>query len=209
MKMRHLPLALAFTLSACAWFQSPPSVPVEDDKSVVFPQFFERDALTLGATGEPYELDGETLRAITIAANDFLPPGDQNTPCWRRRESQFYRIIRQQNIIFIYIHENHEHCGRAYPALDSGAKYAISTDGRILRRIRDGQEGGPFDVVTPEKADAGFFAEPGTSPTFEATWNTPDASAPVTGQDGGHPSSPSDSPAVPSSVSDGGASGVH
>jgi hypothetical protein len=202
------PLLIAVTLSACAWFQSPPSVPVEDDKSVTFPQFFERDALALGAAGEPYELDGETLRAVTIAANDFLPPESQDTPCWHRRESQFYRIIRQQNIIFIYIHENHEHCGRAYPALDSGAKYAISMDGRILRRILDGQEGGPFDVVTPEKADAGFIAEPGTSPTFEATWNTPASSAPAAGQDGGPPSSLSASPVVPS-VSDGGASAVH
>lgn len=207
--MRCLSLAFALTLPACAWFQSSPSVPVENDRSVTFPQFFERDALAVGAAGEPYELDGETLKALTIAANDYLPPSDRDTPCWKRREAQLYRIIRQQNIIFIYIHENFVYCGRTYPALDSGVKYAISTDGRILRRIIDGQEGGLVGEAAIEKSDAGFVGELGTSPTFEALWNTPATSGHSDGGvDGGVPSGPSPSP-PPASLWDGGASETH
>ncbi|HSL05457.1 MAG TPA: hypothetical protein VK901_18165, partial [Nitrospiraceae bacterium] len=152
-------------------------MPVENDRTVTFPQFFEYEPISVGTDGGTYELDGEVLKALMIAANDFLPAGDQHTPCSRKREAQFYRVIRRQNVIFIYIHENFTYCGRSYPAFDSGVQYAISTDGRILRRLLDGMEGGPFDVSAPERqSDAGFIGEPGTSPMFEALWNTPPAS---------------------------------
>ncbi len=199
-----VPLILASTLVACVRAPSPPSTPVQEDPSITFPQFFDKEALTVGTEGKSYELDGEMLRALTIAINDFLPSESHETPCWRRREAQLYRVIRQQNIIFIYIHENHVHCGRAYPALDSGAKYAISSDGRILRRLLDGQEGGPFDRVR-EPGDAGFIAEPGTSPTFDALWNSPASPTTRDVQDGGVGSSRPQPPATLLTVSDGGA----
>jgi hypothetical protein len=186
MKMRTLFLLGVVVFSACIWSPRPSQgPPVEDDRSIVFPQFFEQDPVAVGTPGGIYELDGEVLRAIMIAANDFLPPGGKNPPCRSRQEAHFYRVIRQGGIIFVYVHENHAYCGRQYPAPDSGAKYAISTDGRILRRVIDGQPMGPIDPVMPETSDGGFLAEPGVSPTFDAIWNTPSLTAPSEVPDGG------------------------
>ena len=77
----------------------------------------------------PYELDGELLRAVMIATRDLLGSntadllGPSSTqPCRSRMEAQSYRVIREGNIIFVYIYENHLYCGRPYPAPDSGAK---------------------------------------------------------------------------------------
>lgn len=142
-------------------FQQP--VTVEDDRSIVFPPFFECTPVEVGAPGQPYQLDGVTLKAISIAANDFLPPERANTPCFDRQEAHSYRVIRQGEIIFVRIDEIPEYCGRKHGGLDSGARYAISTDGRILRRILDGMEEytGPVDGGTPVPG------EPGVSPSFD------------------------------------------
>ncbi|MFL5346883.1 MAG: hypothetical protein ACJ8AT_19040 [Hyalangium sp.] len=200
----NFPLLLAAILSACAWSTSSPRVPVEHDPSIIFPQFFDTEPIMLDTQGTTYELDGETLRALTIAANDYLPTQSPDDPCWRRHEAQLFRVIRRQNIIFVYIHENFTYCGRTYPVADSGVKYAISTDGRILRRIIDAQEGGLVGaaaIEAIERSDAGFTGEPGTSPTFEALWNTPPGSGPPdAGADGGVPAGP---------FGDGGASVPH
>lgn len=172
MKPKSISLILAVVLSGCLWNPFSSRAPLEEDRSIVFPQFFEEEAIEVGAGGEPYELDGEMLQALVIAANDFLPPGARNPPCSSRQEAQLYRVIRRGDIVFVYIHENHAYCGRAYPALDSGAKYAIR-DGRIVRRILDGQPTGLVEPESPDAGDDGFTAEPGVSPTFEALWNEP------------------------------------
>jgi hypothetical protein len=213
MRMPYLSFVLAATFLGCVRGPSPSPTPVGDDRTIIFPQFFEYDAIAVGAQGRTYELDGEVLKALTIAANDFLPAGDQRMPCHRKREAQFYRVIRQQNVIFVYIHDNPAYCGRSYPALDSGVQYAISTDGRILRRLFDGQEGGPFDIATPKESAGGVIAEPGTSPMFEALGNNPAGSGHSDGGadggvDGGVPSGPSPAPPPPS-LWDGGASETH
>lgn len=75
MRMNPLPLMLVITLSGCVRGPGPPLTPVENDISIIFPDFPERDVVDVGAPGQPYELDGEMLRAVMIAANDFLPPG--------------------------------------------------------------------------------------------------------------------------------------
>lgn len=165
---RYLPAVLCIAIAGCIRSLFPQSaavtpVAVEDDQSIVFPQFFEHAPIEVGTPGQPYELDGVTLRALVIAANDFLPPGRRNTPCVERQEAHFYRVIRRDEIIFIRIDENPEHCGLKHGGLDSGAKYAISTDGRILRRVLDGMEEykGPADGSTPVPG------EPGVSPSFD------------------------------------------
>jgi hypothetical protein len=173
MTMPKLPLLLAVLLSGCMRHPSPSRAPLEDDRTIVFPQFFESEAVTLGERDGTYELDGETLRALMIAANDFLPPGTSNPPCRNTQEAQRYRVIRRGDIIFVYIYEDHAYCGRQYPALDSGARYAISKDGRILRRVLDGHPEGPLNSAAANVDDAGFSAEPGVSPTFDALWNRP------------------------------------
>src|SRR5690242_13501539 len=41
-------------------------------------------------------VDGFTLRAIRIAANDYLPPETPpTTPCWSTQEAQVYRAMRR------------------------------------------------------------------------------------------------------------------
>jgi hypothetical protein len=160
---RYLPLIFSIAIAGCirSLFPQPPAV--EDDKSVVFPQFFESTPIEVGTSGQPYQLDGVTLRALAIAANDFLPPGRTEPRCVDRQEAHVYRVIRQGEIIFIRIDENPAYCGLRHGGLDSGAKYAISTDGRILRRIFDGMDEyrGPIDGGTPVPG------EPGVSPSFD------------------------------------------
>jgi hypothetical protein len=206
MRINPLPLILVVTLSGCVRSPGPPSTPVENDISIIFPDFPERDVVDVGAPGQPYELDGEMLRAVMIAADDFLPPGAKNPPCRNRQEAQRYRVIRQGDIVFVHIHEDHAYCGLSYPALDSGAKYAISIDGRILRRVSDGQ---PEEIIDLEPADGGrqkTRAEPGVPPALDGIWNDPSRPWPREFQDGGSSPPPGVSPPAPSSGSDGGRS---
>ncbi|MGZ3458887.1 MAG: hypothetical protein ACXU86_10345 [Archangium sp.] len=183
---RYLSLLLCLATAGCirSLFRQP--VAVEDDRSIVFPQFFERAPVEVGVPGQPYQLDGVTLRAIAIAANDFLPPGGASAPCVDRQEAHVYRVIRRSEIVFVRIDENPEYCGRKYGGLDSGAKYAISTDGRILRRILDGMEEytGPADGSTPVPG------EPGVSPSFDPEHLQPLPFMHPSPGDGGTPGAP-------------------
>lgn len=141
----------------------------------MFPQFFEHEAVQIGVDEKPYELDGAMLRALMMATSDFLPADEHRPPC-RSGQALKYRVIRQGEIIFISLYEDLSACGVAYAAADSGAKYAISTDGRILRRVVDGQ---PMESVSPDAPDAGHHGTPadfGTSAVFDGGWN-PDGGA--------------------------------
>jgi hypothetical protein len=199
MKMQRISLVLAVTLLGCGYVRSlfPHRAPLEEDKSIVFPEFFKHVAVEVGAKGEPYELDGEMLRALVIASNDYLPSDDRDIPCPSRKEAQFYRVIRQGSIIFVYIYWNHAYCGYKYPAFDSGIRYAISADGRILRRLLDGQPDRPIEPETPDAGRRRIKAEPGVSSEFEAMWNSR--------RDGGTAPSSPQSPPAPPPVMDGGA----
>jgi hypothetical protein len=170
---KTLPL-LAVTLVGCGYLRSMfhGQPPREDDTSIVFPQFFEHDAVEVGSREQPYELDGEMLRALVVATNDFRPSDDKDLPCPSRKDAQLYRVIRRENILFVYVYENPAFCGRKYAALDSGARYAISTDGRILWRLLDGQPERPFDEPTPGDGGGWFKDELGASPTFDALSNS-------------------------------------
>lgn len=109
----------------------------------------------VGDQGQPYELDGVMLRAIIIAANDYIPPGSQRRSCWDRQEAQSYRVIRQGEIIFVSIEADVSACKLDALLLDNGMCYAISADGRILRRLATGEPDGslqtrPFDAGVQE-----------------------------------------------------------
>jgi hypothetical protein len=86
------------------------------------------------------DLDGYTLQAIRIAADDFLNPDPTDLPCKAKQVSHRYQARREGDIIFVRIDFKPENCGRKLGMLDSGATYAISVDGRILRRAIDGME---------------------------------------------------------------------
>jgi hypothetical protein len=119
-----------------------------------------------------FELDGKVLRAIQLAADDFLPPSRENAPCWATQAAHTYRVLRQGEVLFVRINENPSACGRELPALHSGAQYAISLDGRILKRQLDGESDGmaPGD---PASTPPGVEAEPGVIPDDEPQTTSP------------------------------------
>ena len=84
------------------------------------------------------DLDGYTLQAIRIAADDLLGADPTGLPCGEKQVSYRYRAVRRADTIFVRIEFKPENCGRAVGMLDDGATYAIGVDGRILRRELDG-----------------------------------------------------------------------
>jgi hypothetical protein len=98
-------------------------------------------------------LDGYVLQAIRIAADDLLPPEEPELSCIYRKISYRYQAIRQGDLIFVRVDFNPRSCGGSIGMLDGGATYAISLEGRILRRAIDGTE--PFhessQAPDPEK----------------------------------------------------------
>jgi hypothetical protein len=200
MKMRWISLVLAGTLLGCGYLGSrlPFETPTEDDKSIRFPEFYAHAPIEVGEEGKPYELDGEVLRALVIASNDYLPSDDRDLPCPSRKEAYFYRVIRQGGIIFVLMNWNYAYCGYQYPpGLGEGMMYAISADGRILRRLVEGQPSGPIEPETPDDGGRRIEAEPGISSEFEAMWNSR--------RDGGTVPSLPQFPPAPLPATDGGA----
>lgn len=140
---RCLLISLFVILSSCVRSPFPPPVPVEDDKSIVMPRFYDLPTIAVGERGKCYyELDGEMLR------------------------------------------EDSEYCGGGYAVLDSGARYAISRDGRILRRIFDGHPDDPHEWLSPDGGYREVPAMPGVVPGFEPTERQGGGSR-LDGQDGG------------------------
>lgn len=84
-------------------------------------------------------IDGPTLRALQVAASDFFPAWGPPRACIDTPEAHKYYAVRRGEIIYVAILQNPGYCGRAYSSLDSGVRYAISVDGRILRRLLDGE----------------------------------------------------------------------
>jgi len=187
MRIRTLTLLVTALAAGCVRSPFPAPAPVEDDRSVVFPVFHARPATSVGEPGQHYAWDGELLRAVLIATNDFLPHRTENVSCGNRLEAQRYHVIREGDVIFVYIYEDENYCGGGYVALDSGVKYAISADGRILRRVFDGQPEQPLDGL---EFDGGVPAKPGVVPGYEPVESDSpeDVSPPPSdAQDGGIP----------------------
>jgi hypothetical protein len=109
--------------------------PSMQDMSIQLPVF--DSALQVDAT-----LDGHMLQATRIAADDYLDPTRSDPPCQLKQESYEYRALRQGEVVFVRIDFKPQSCGDNIDMLDAGATYAISVDGRILRRALDGF--GPF-----------------------------------------------------------------
>lgn len=169
-------VAVALFLSSCARRPEPLSASVVNDRSVTFPLNAMGNTLKLGSPGQAYDLDGVVLRALVIAADDLFPPGRPVTECRNKREAHTYRVIRQADVIFVYIAEDLAYCGRKVPVMDSGAKYAISTNGRILRRVVDGidEDDAIWRLKTPDGGVVTVIAEPGVIPDAAAL-DTPDS----------------------------------
>jgi len=194
MRTKSLLLALAFLLSGCALFAKTAPEP-EEDTSIRFPEFHARPATLMGGQGQPFELDGVTLRAIAIAANDFNPPKGGTRECWEKQESHRYRVIREDEVIFVEISLDTSACGHGI--LDGGVKYAIRSDGHILRRLFDGEpepqssevsgrEGSSEQGTPVPDSEVGSTAM-GTGPGLPPSWlqrAAPDAGVPAPGDAG-------------------------
>jgi hypothetical protein len=153
--MRMLSLLATLMLVGCP--RHAPSR-LEEDKSIVFPEFYAQFPVAVGKPGQVYELDGVTLKALMIALTDRYPPEAQARSCWNRPESQEYRIIRQGDIIFVSLGPDPAACSPSMILFDSGVEYAISVDGRILRRRFDGEPNGPLEPLDAGAQES--FAEP-------------------------------------------------
>ncbi|GMU00545.1 hypothetical protein KH5H1_46650 [Corallococcus caeni] len=129
----------------------------EGDRSIAFPAFYAQSAVQVGADTKAYELDGRLLHAVQVAMEDFFPARSKDTPCWGTPEAYRYRVIRQGDLFFILIHEDPDACGDTFIGVDTGARYAVSLDGRILRRSV-GAEPAPLPV--PSEMDAGVLEGP-------------------------------------------------
>jgi hypothetical protein len=135
-----------------------------EDTSIRFPRFHERRPLEVGQGDGTFEMDGAVLRALRVAADDFLPVKAEEPPCWATQAAHTYRVLRQEEVIFIRIDEDPVYCGRKVGALHSGAQYAISKDGRILRRVLDGEPEQPLASQPPDAEGPGEPAAPGVLP---------------------------------------------
>jgi hypothetical protein len=155
---------------------------VEDDKSIVFPDFFKGG---VSREGQPYLLDGVTLRALLVASEDFFPPDSKERPCWEKQEGHDYRVIRQADLVFIYIYVSPERCARKFLTFDAGAKYAISADGRILRRVFEGEPAGPPESLNSDAGVQKPSSEPGLSSIIQTPEDEPSRYLPSAWLDGG------------------------
>ncbi|WNG55065.1 hypothetical protein F0U59_09955 [Archangium gephyra] len=128
MKVKSLALPLIFISVGClhhrGWLQN-------QDPSIRMPGY---DAIMAGAP-----IDGPTLRALQVATNDFFPSWGPLRACIDTPEAHKYYAVRRGEVIYVAILQNPGYCGRAHSSLDSGVRYAIGADGRILRRLLDGE----------------------------------------------------------------------
>jgi hypothetical protein len=156
-----------------------------------FPEMFARESLAVGAPGQVYVLDGVLLRAMSVAADDFLPHEQEGQACWSRRTAYRFRLLREADIVFVRMDVDPRACGTGGLPLDGGVTYSVRvSDGVILRRLHDGE---PNGSPAPAAFDAGIpDASPETSsmPVGDTTWGTPDPSFPAQWLDAGRPVPP-------------------
>ncbi|MHA7627782.1 hypothetical protein [Corallococcus sp. M7] len=186
--MMRLLLVGAVLCAGCMRREANPSDSrVSEDRSIVFPEMFAREALTIGAPGQPYSLEGSLLRAMAVAADDFLPRQQEGQSCWSRREAHRFRILREGDIVFIRMDLDPRACEPGGLLLDGGATYAVRlSDGRILRRLHDGE---PDGALAPAGFDAGVPTGPSdpSIPVGDTSWGEPQPSFPVQWLDAGSP----------------------
>jgi len=152
--LRKAALFSALLILSCV--RTLPSWYSHQDTGIQMPVFHE---------GEEQRLDGLALQALRVAAEDFLPASREATSCAETLAAYEFQIIRRSELIFVRIAPNRTACGGQVHGLDGAARYAINTDGQILRRLLDtepegnaGEDGGvpshPVEVL-PTSVDGG------------------------------------------------------
>ncbi|TSC27763.1 hypothetical protein [Corallococcus sp. Z5C101001] len=188
--MKRLLLLGVVLWSGCMRRELAPSGTLaQEDRSIVFPEMFSQEVLSVGAPGQTYSLEGALLRAMVVAADDFLPQGQEGRPCWSRREAYRFRLLREGDIAFIRMDVDPRACAPGGVPLDGSATYAVRvSDGRILRRLHDGEPNGTPMSGSPDAGNPDGASDPSipvgdTSwgealPSFPAQWLDAGSSAP-------------------------------
>lgn len=103
-----------------------------------------------------------TLRAINVSADDFIRPDSEARYCWQKREAHRFNVIRRGDIIFVDVSLDLCYCDTALLPLDYGVSYAISTDGRILRRLFAGEPEDWSSLSSPDAGELGpeYYVDP-------------------------------------------------
>jgi hypothetical protein len=164
MSSRALIFAGALALVSCVRMSQRFMAPTENDTSVIFPLSIGRALVEVDARHATYDLEGDVLQALLIASNDYLPLGVAPSSCSTRLDALDYRFTRRDDIIFVYVNEDFTCCGAdTLRPIHSGAKYAIHTDGRILRRVIDGvdDDHSVWRLGTPDGGTVTVVTEPG------------------------------------------------
>jgi hypothetical protein len=202
--MRKAMRLVVLLLSGCVRSSISQPTMEEEDRTIIFPEFDMALPIRVGEQGQLYSLDGVTLRAIMVAANDYIPPDRRDRECWQSQEGQEYRVIRRGDIIFVEIGVNpHSHCEERVIPLDDGLRYAISTDGRILRRLATGEpDGSPF-IPSDAGVEKSYPVSEEEMDIILRGAGAPSFIPPQWRKDGGSPTSPEPQPRSPGTL-DGG-----
>jgi hypothetical protein len=181
--MRTPCFLVGLILLSCVKSPMPPLPSPGEDESIVFPEFSGPAANGVSQPGGSYDVDGATLQALWTALNDFLSADSRDPSCWNRPDAWRYRVIRQGDTFFIRIQADPAFCAGKLMMLDSGAKYAVSRDGRILRRLFTGQPDWTRGSEAPDAGDGKGDAGRGMAPVdadiagvLESTWSESRAS---------------------------------
>lgn len=155
--MRRLLLLSPLLLSSC--LRGAPvssAAPADEAPSLQVPQLLGVKATPVGEQGALYRLDGTTVRALTVATQDFFSASGQGKECWQNTEGHRYELFQQDGVTFVHITANFATCWQKFAPMDYGVTYAISAEGRILRRIFTGEPDDPYRLPV---SDAGVIPQ--------------------------------------------------
>src|SRR5687767_9070892 len=118
MRTNTVSLLLIASLGACATYQFLGYREIKEDLSVRFPPFPVYTTT----------VDGPTLQAIRVAADDFRPRPGPGITCRRSQFGYRFNALRRGDIIFVEVEQDTEQCGGNLH-LHGSARYAIGLDG--------------------------------------------------------------------------------
>ncbi len=178
--MRNLlPILTALLLVTCVRSPGSHRPPPPYDASIRFPRALKSPGLRLGQLEQRVRMDGAIVQAIMVVTRDFIPPSSGSDDCFTKPGDFDYDVLRDGDIIFVRISPNYDSCERGPWPLDWGAKYAISTDGRILTQINDDYDDGPEWESPPSSPDAGTDEDAGYRRLYDLKDLVPMISGPV------------------------------
>jgi hypothetical protein len=89
-------------------------------------------------------LEGAAFKALRVAIEDFKPrnrkpPTDTTQACFDDEAAFDFQVQRRGDLFFITATTISERCDPLGVYVDGGIRYIISKNGRILRKLYDGQ----------------------------------------------------------------------